>query len=115
MRRRSATFDAWDVVVVPFPFSERPGSKRRPALVLSRASFRGSGHAVLAMVTTRGHRPWPGDTELDDPGAAGLDRPCMVRLKIFTLDGRLIVRRAGSLARGDRARVRAALRSHLVA
>ena len=34
------TFEAYDVVVVPFPFSDRAASKRRPALVLSdRAAF----------------------------------------------------------------------------
>ncbi len=115
MKRRSATFDAWDVVVVPFPFSERPGGKRRPALVLSRATFQASGHAVLSMITTRGHRPWPGDTEIADLDAAGLERPCMVRFKLFTLDVRSILRRAGSLAHRDRERVRAALRKNLLA
>ena len=55
-----------------------------------------------------------GDTEIRDLEAAGLSRPSRVRLKLFTLDARLVLRRAGRLERTDRDRVRAALREHLV-
>jgi mRNA interferase MazF len=105
--------DAGDVAVVPFPFFERPGTKRRPALVLSGRSFNQAGHTVLAMITTRGHDPWPGDVELQRHEEAGLDRPCIVRPKLFTLDNRLLLRRTGTLAAGDRRAVRRALRDVL--
>ncbi len=105
--------EAWDVVVVPFPFSERPGTKRRPALVLSRASFNGAGHTVLAMITTRAHRGWPGDVEIEGLEQAGLPLPCIVRLKLFTLDNRLLTKRLGSLSEVDRQRAASALRSAL--
>lgn len=88
--------------MVPFPFAERPGAKRRPAVVLSRQRFNGAGHTVLAMITSRAHAPWPGDSPLQDLAAAGLAQPCMVRLKLFTLDNRLILRPLGRLARRDR-------------
>lgn len=97
--------DRWDVVLVPFPFSEGPGAKRRPALALSNPPFNRSGHTVLAMITTREHSPWPGDTEIDDHGAAGLPLRCLARLKLFTLDNRLILRRLGCLAASDAERV----------
>ena len=106
--------DTWDVVVVPFPFSERPGTRRRPALVLSRPLFNRSGHTALAMITTRAHRPWPGDVEIERLQQAGLPLPCIVRLKLFTLDNRLLARKIGSLATVDRRLVSEALRSHLV-
>jgi len=53
--------NAGDVAVVPFPFSERPGTKRRPALTLSDRRFNQAGHTILAMITTKTHSPWPGD------------------------------------------------------
>lgn len=98
------TCEPWDVVVVPFPFAERPGTKRRPAVVLSKRSFNEHGHTILTMITTRGHHPWPGDTDIENRHAAGLHSPCMVRLKLFTLDNRLIMKRIGHLSEKDRTR-----------
>ena len=100
----------WDVVVVPFPFVERAGAKRRPALVVSAAAFAPSGHVVLAMITTGAKRQWPGDVELADYRDAGLHRQCILRLKLFTLDARLILRTLGRLSAADRKAARDSLR-----
>lgn len=97
--------ERWDVVVVPFPFTDRPASKRRPALTLSPREFNAHGHSVLAMITTKVDPSWPGDTPLADPAEAGLPAASTVRLKLFTLDNRLIAKIAGKLSSGDRKRV----------
>ena len=103
-----------DVAVVPFPFVERPGAKRRPALVLSAHAFNGeSGHTVLAMITTQREPTWPGDTPIVDTKSAGLPHPCTVRLKLFTLSNHLLLRRAGRLSDADRGGVERALRACL--
>lgn len=104
-KKRSVISDCWDVVVVPFPFTDRPAAKRRPALTLSSRAFNSHGHTVLAMITTKADPAWPGDTALKDHAAAGLPVPSLVRLKIFTLDNRLIVKIAGKLSGNDRRRV----------
>lgn len=101
--------DRGDVVVVPFPFSEGPGHKRRPALVLSRKSFNRSGHSILAMITSAAHDPWPGDTPVSDLRSAGLRAECMIRLKIFTLDNRLVLARLGRLSARDSEAARVAV------
>ena len=103
----------WDVVVVPFPFSERRASRRRPALVLSRPVFNRAGHTVLAMITTTSRTAWPGDTPIEDLPAAGLRVHCLIRLKLFTLDNRLVRRRIGNLSATDRAAITGALRAHV--
>ena len=105
--------DGWDVVVVPFPFSDRAAGKRRPALVLSESVFNRAGHTILAMITTRSHHPWPGDCSLEDHDEAGLPLPCLVRLKLFTLDNRVILRRIGHLSDADRKRVETSLNEHV--
>lgn len=109
----SVICDPGDVAVVPFPFSERPGTKRRPALVLSRRRFNQAGHTIFSMITTKDHSPWPGDVAIEHLEAAGLPRPCIVRWKLFTLDNRLILRRAGRLAESDHRTVRASLEEHV--
>lgn len=109
------TFEAFDVVVVPFPFTERASSKRRPALVVSDATAFNQkiAHSVLAMITSATHSRWPLDVLIGDLASAGLSSPSLVRLKLFTLDHRLIIRRAGRLAAGDAKPVRQALKSLL--
>lgn len=98
---------AFDVVVVPFPFTDRQASKRRPALVLSSQAFNDQArHAVLAMITSAEQSAWPGDCALRDLTAAGLASPCVTRLKLFTLDERLILRVCGHLAAADQRRLR---------
>ena len=97
--------EPWDVVVVPFPFTDNPDTKRRPAVVLSKTAFNENGQTILAMITTRAHHPWPGDTDIEEPATAGLNMPCMVRLKIFTLDNRLLLKKIGHISTADRNRV----------
>jgi mRNA interferase MazF len=104
------TCDPFDLVVVPFPFTDLEARKRRPALVLSTPAFtRDSGHLILAMVTTASHSRWESDVALRDWRAAGLPHPSVVRAKLFTLDGRFVLRRLGGLSQRDRAAVRGRL------
>ena len=107
------TFEAFDVVVVPFPFTDRRAAKRRPALIVSSAHFNDAHEqAILAMITTTAIG-WPSDVVLRDWREAGLNTPCKVRFKLFTLDYALIVRRLGALSKRDGTAVTNALRSFL--
>ena len=100
---------AYDIVVVPFPFTDRNATKRRPALVLSSSLFnQSSGHSVLAMITSAEQSTWPGDLAISDIESAGLTTDCLVRMKLFTLDDRLIIRKAGALAASEQKKLRAA-------
>ena len=99
--------DSFDVVVVPFPFTDRSATKRRPALVLSSRTFNQKvQHSVLAMITSAGQSSWPGDHLIKDLDAAGLPSECIIRLKLFTLDHRLVIRKAGALALADQKKLR---------
>ncbi|MDE0392926.1 MAG: type II toxin-antitoxin system PemK/MazF family toxin [Rhodospirillales bacterium] len=107
------TFEPFDVVVVPFPFSDRRASKRRPALIVSSAHFNEAhDQAILAMITTAAGE-WPSDVALRDWKEAGLNAPCKVRFKLFTLDHTLILRRIGALSKQDGAAIKDALRRFL--
>ena len=96
-------YERWQVVRVPFPFTDRLASKNRPALVLSAAAaFNASaGHLVLAMITSAGNAPWPLDCAIQDLAGAGLPAPSVVRCKLFTLDARLVRGSLGRLAPHD--------------
>ena len=114
MTTPSVICEQWDVVVVPFPFTEKATTKRRPALVLSKRAFNKHGYTLLAMITTQTHAPWPGDTAIQEPQATGLRVPCTIRLKVFTIDNRLITKKIGHLSPTDCTQVERQLRQHLV-
>jgi mRNA interferase MazF len=103
-------FEAGDLVEVPFPFIESQNTKVRPALVLSTPDFqRQSGACILAMVTSAERSRWQNDCVLEAWSEAGLQKPSIVRWKVFTLDDSLIVRRRGRLKDNDLSSIREAL------
>ena len=114
-KKPTVSFEQYSVVVVPFPFADRATTRRRPAVVLSTPEtlVRRAGHSVLAMITSAGNPPWPFDVRIADLAAAGLPRPSVVRMKLFTLDDRLVVRVAGTLASADAEAVEQAVREIL--
>ena len=109
------TYEAYDLVVVPFPFTDSTSSKRRPALVLSNNhSFNSKiGHSVLAMVTSAQNSNWPLDCTITDLDKAGLSSPSIVRMKLFTLDDRLIISKVGHLSLPDKSSVSGSLQKLL--
>ena len=103
------TFEPLDVVVVPFPFTDRATTKRRPALVVSSDGFN-SAHrqTILAMITSVADN-WPSDVPLRHWREAGLKVPCKLRLKLFTLDNAVVAGKVGALSPNDGAAARNAL------
>ena len=95
------TFDPLDVVVVPFPFADRNQKKRRPALVVSSLSFnKVHKQTIFAMITSTKNE-WPSDVVIEDWKGAGLNVPCKIRLKLFTLENKSVIRKVGRLSRRD--------------
>lgn len=65
----------------------------------------------MAMITSSENAGWPGDMPLQDLEAAGLPVRCRVRMKLFTLDNRLILRKSGALGPEDRAALAESIRA----
>ncbi|WP_424592601.1 type II toxin-antitoxin system PemK/MazF family toxin [Bradyrhizobium sp.] len=90
--------DAFDVVVVPFPYADRLAEKRRPALVISSRRLAPFGLIWVAMITSADNAPWPCDVIIADLTRAGLPAPSVVRTaKIACIEPGRIERRAGRL------------------
>ena len=114
MMKPMPSYKRYAVVVVPFPFTDRTATKKRPALVLSSDVFNlGIGHSVMAMITTASHSAWPLDIVIADLADAGLKTPSIIRMKLFTIDHLLIQRQIGSLSLQDQQAVESTLQSLL--
>jgi mRNA interferase MazF len=101
-------YELFDIVAVPFPFTDSSRTKRRPALVLSQKSGFSDiiEHSILAMITSKKNAPWPLDAAINDMEQSGLTAPSVVRMKLFTLDNRFIIRKIGHLSKIDQDQVR---------
>lgn len=105
-------YEPFDVIVVPFPFTDSSRTKRRPALVLSQKTDFSAiiEHSVLSMITSQKNEPWPLDVTIEDRKQCGLTAPSVVRMKLFTLDNRFIIRRIGHLSKSDQMHVKQSLK-----
>ena len=96
-------FEPYDIVVVPFPFTEKRAVKHRPAVVLSTSRFNENhDHLTLAMITSAKSSSWDSDVTIHEWKAAELMVPCKIRFKLFTLPKELILSRLGTLSVCDR-------------
>jgi mRNA interferase MazF len=94
-----AAFEVWDIVKVPFPYTDRPVRQRRPALVVAADRLQAEhGLLWLLMITSAANRGWPVDVAVMDLATAGLPAPSIVRTaKIATIESR-DAERLGSLS-----------------
>ena len=93
-------FSQGEVILVAYPFEQRAGGRRRPALVVSSASYnQETGELVISQITSRvGAPPRPGDYHLQDWKQTNLPRPAMVRARLTTLPASLVLRSLGMLS-----------------
>ena len=104
----------WDLVKVPFPYTNRPVQQRRPALVVAVPVAPGAPELLwVLMVTSAANRGWPGDVAVSDLTTAGLPAASVVRsAKVATIEAR-DAKRIGHLPPEDRSQVAMAVRGSL--
>ncbi len=97
-----------DIVIVPFPFIEKPVQKLRPALILSNnPDGKINKHLVLAMITSAKRSSRESDIVLKEWHSAGLRVESIVRWKIFTIEAEIIKEKRGDLSTHDLEAVKA--------
>jgi mRNA interferase MazF len=113
--RSTTTFRKGDVVVVTVSFSDRSGTKRRPALVVSTDRFhRKLADVVLCPISSQPRyyeHPGTGDRPMSGWSEAGLRHASTVRISnIVAVDKRIVSRVIGRLSSRDLEGVEAGLR-----
>jgi len=102
------SFDAGDIVLVRYPFTDLSTSKKRPAVILSPRTYADRfGDVVLMPLTSQPDA----DTSLaiTQWRVAGLLKPSWVKPIIGTLATRLVEKHLGKVAATDEQCIRAAL------
>lgn len=108
---RTTGYSFGDVILVPFPFTDQSGLKKRPALVVSSAAYHSQRADLLIMAITSQIRPRAGFGEsiISEWRKAGLLAASLVKPVITTIDKRLVLRKLGRLQAPDLRAVRSAL------
>jgi mRNA interferase MazF len=96
-------FSFGDVVLVPFPFTDQSGTKKRPAAVVSSASYNASRRDIVIMaITSQVRMPLAfGEAMVGDWHAAGLIKPSVLKPVFTTIEQHLVVRTLGRLNAAD--------------
>lgn len=91
-----------DVVLVDYPFSDRTGSKVRPALVVQADALNRRITDTILVSISRSHRPSATqllvDPSTSDGSQTGLRQPSVIQCEnILTHDQRLVIAKIGKL------------------
>ena len=96
-------FKKWDIVLVPFPFTDLSVSKWRPALIISPEKFNIFGDVVITFLTSNLQvNKKIGDYLIIEWENASLPKPSLIRMKFATLDSKFISKRIGALLEPDK-------------
>ena len=107
------SYDFGDVVLVPFPFTDQTGAKKRPAVVVSSAAYNTARHDLILMAVTSQTQKIVsfGEVEIIEWRKANLLKPSVIKPVLTTIEKRLALRRLGALEAIDRAALQTALRN----
>ncbi|KAA3606170.1 MAG: type II toxin-antitoxin system PemK/MazF family toxin [Calditrichaeota bacterium] len=95
-------YKKWDIILVPFPFTDLSTTKKRPALIISPNSYNDGLDFVIAFITSKiDAKKRLGDYRIKNWQKANLPKPSMLRMKFATIDKRIIVKKLGSLTPSD--------------
>ncbi|KJS03662.1 MAG: hypothetical protein VR68_00685 [Peptococcaceae bacterium BRH_c4a] len=90
-------FEPGEVVLVPFPFSDLTGVKKRPALVL--ADIEGGHEIICLMLTSVQMKSEKYEYNIASWKEAGLLKPTVARIhRLFTLNQNMVHKKLGRLA-----------------
>ena len=99
----SSRFSFGDVVLVPFPFTDQSGTKKRPAVVVSSHGYNASRRDIVIMaITSQMRTPLGfGEAMVADWQGAGLIKESVLKPVFTTIEQGLVIRVMGRLSAAD--------------
>ena len=99
----SSRFSFGDVVLVPFPFTDQSGTKKRPAVVVSSHGYNASRRDIVIMaITSQVRTPLGfGEAMVGDWQGAGLIKTSVLKPVFTTIEQGLVLRVMGHLSAAD--------------
>ena len=96
------SYNKWDIVLVPFPFTDLTTTKKRPALIISPDEYNENLDIVIVFITSKLDLEYRfGDYKIKEWREANLPKPSMLRMKFATIDKSIILKKLGKLTDKD--------------
>ena len=95
------TCKKWDIVLVPFPFTDLTTTKKRPALVVSPTGYNHGNEIVIAFVTSNLKSERASDHIIREWQLAKLPKPSLIRMRFATIDRKMVIKTIGKLNGAD--------------
>jgi mRNA interferase MazF len=93
-------FKKWEIILVPFPFTDLTTNKKRPALIVSNNNYNKSDNLIIALITSN-IRDFQDDYKIIKWSEAGLPKESMIKMKFATVDKSIIIKKLGTLKKED--------------
>jgi len=95
-------YKKWEIVLVPFPFTDLSTRKKRPALVVSPDKHNKGNEIVIAFITSNiTAKRRLGDYIINEWAAANLPKPSLIRMRFATIDKTMVIKKIGKLSTPD--------------
>ncbi|RKX69511.1 MAG: type II toxin-antitoxin system PemK/MazF family toxin [Spirochaetes bacterium] len=106
------TYRQWDIILVPFPFTDLTTNKKRPALIISPDEYNRGLDVIIAFITSNIKSPNKmGDYQIQDWKISNFPKPSMLRMKFATIDTSIVKKKLGVLSDTDKEEFRKLLMS----
>lgn len=96
-------YKRWDIVLIPFPFTDFSILKKRPGLIISPNEFnkQGSDLVITFLTSKMNSSKRIGDYKLQEWEKSNLPKPTMSRMKFATISSKIIIKKIGQLQKND--------------
>lgn len=102
MTKSTMNYNKWDIILVPFPFTDLTTTKKRPALIISPNEYNKKSDVIIAFITSKLDFEYRmGDYKIQEWEKSNLPKPSMLRMKFATINKSIIIKKFGRLSKND--------------
>ncbi|MBK8550453.1 MAG: type II toxin-antitoxin system PemK/MazF family toxin [Ignavibacteria bacterium] len=95
-------YNKWDIILVPFPFTDLSAYKRRPSLIISPEEYNQNDDLVIDFITSHiTSEKRTGDYNILNWNESGLPKPGIIRMKFSTISKSIEIKKIGVLSEKD--------------
>ena len=100
--KSTMTYKKWDIILVPFPFTDLTTLKKRPALVISPDEYNMDPDILISFITSKlDSEKRSGDYTIERWEESKLPKPSMIRMKFATINQTIVIKKIGRLSESD--------------